>query len=226
MAHIKGYNCCFHLLTCGGICGLIAPMNDESTALFHRAHESLLKYDYYLCTVAGALCAYIAQTYTPQRLDSVFSILQTTSLMFLAASFWVGVKRIQITNMFIRLDYEYLEMRSAIEDYDESLEKGFPSYTNTTTGESITREELKLKRNALVGQLAQRNAQTPAEKLKARHLGMAQMYLLLTGFSIIVIAKVWQPYQSDFSHHPTATALTTNTPAQSLLETQANKPSK
>jgi hypothetical protein len=201
-------------------------MSDEGKLLFDRTHKALEKFDYYLCTVAGALFAYIVQTSPPQRLDNFFSIFQTVSLLLLAASFCCGIKRIQTANLVTRLDYEYLEAREISEKMTAALRAGVSHYENDTTGEVVPRESIESKRKDLVRDMTEKNSHVPTRKKWARRLGMAQFYFLLVGFLIILLAKVLQPYQSDFSRQPSATTLTTNTPTQSPLETQAGKQSK
>jgi hypothetical protein len=201
-------------------------MSDEGKLLFERTHKALEKFDYYLCTVAGALFAYIVQTSTSHRLDNFFSIFQTVSLLLLAASFCCGIKRIQTANMVTRLDYEYLEAREILEKMTAALRAGVSHYENDTTGEVVPRELIESKRKDLVSDMAEKNSHVPTRKKWARRLGMAQFYFLLFGFLIILLAKVLQPYQSDFRLHSNATILTTNTPAQAPLEIQASKPAK
>ena len=198
-------------------------MTDESKLLFERGHQSIEKFNYFLCTVAGALFAYIAQTYTPQKLDNFFSVLQTISLLLLAVSFCCGIIRIQTANMITRLDYEYLEACKIIANLDENLKSGLAHFKNNTTGETVTRESLQSRRDSLVKEMLEKNGHIPNKKSLARHLGTAQLYLLLAGFLIIFVAKVFQPYQPDYSARLNAIDQTTNRPAQSRVETQASK---
>ena len=44
--------------------------------LFRKGHESADKFDYFICTVAGAIFAYDAEHYLPRRLDFSFHLFE------------------------------------------------------------------------------------------------------------------------------------------------------
>ncbi|MGB8370146.1 MAG: hypothetical protein ACLPYZ_06475 [Limisphaerales bacterium] len=201
-------------------------MNEYSIEIFLRAHESQRKFDYFICSVAGALFAYIAQTYAPQKLDSLFSYLQTFSLPILAISFWAGIRRIQTANKLTYIDYALSEARENISHITEQLRGDFTQYTNNTTGERVTRESLELKRQNRLKDVSEYGKQSLNEMPRSRRLGRAQLFFLLLGFGLIFSARALQPYQSDFSRRMNATDQTTNRPAQTPVEIQSSKPPK
>jgi hypothetical protein len=184
-----------------------------------------VKFDYFLCGVAGALFAYIAQTYTPQKLDNAFSILQFASLLTLALSFYFGVKRIQTANMVTRLNYNEWKAGDAAEKITKALQDAV-TFQNDLTGDVASRKTLESERAVHLKEVSECKFHAEKESQKARRFGAMQLYFLLGGFLIILSAKVFQPYEMDFSRHSAAITQTTNTPAQSPVGIQTNKPAQ
>ena len=50
------------------------PAHAQITDLFSKQHASNEKLDYFMCTVAGALFAYIGQTFSPEKVSIKCSI--------------------------------------------------------------------------------------------------------------------------------------------------------
>lgn len=78
-------------------------MSDKSFDLFSKEHAASEKFDYFICSVAGALFAYIAQNYQPHKLDSWYHCLMPAALLSLTLSFlfgaWLIKKGIEITKI-------------------------------------------------------------------------------------------------------------------------------
>src|ERR1035437_1606045 len=87
-------------------------MNEISKAIYEREHTSVEKFDYFVCSVAGALFAYIGQTYTPHKLDSLHSVLMPLALLYLTLCFGFGFKRIQLSNIGTKLNKEVIKIET------------------------------------------------------------------------------------------------------------------
>lgn len=201
----------------------MAVRTESTIAAFERSSKAQIKFDYFMCGVAGALFAYIAQTYAPQKLDNCFSILQTASLLMLAISFYCGIKRIQTTNAVLRLNYKTFNANDVAENITGCLkdEKALVA-THAATGKPTTRQELEGQRANLLQLIDNYKKEVLVLQKKGNRLGWIQVNFLFFGFLLILVAKISQPYQSDFSPRPNATNRTMNTPVQSLAGNQSN----
>jgi hypothetical protein len=199
-------------------------MSDANELVYSKSHDAKLKFDYFICSVAGALFAYIAQTYIPQKLDSAFSIIQTIALLFLALSFYFGIRRIQYSSLSTELNFTLLQAEKGAANITETLKK-FTEYHHKITGKSLSRESLELSRTDFLAQSEDCRNRLQGSKSRARHFGRFQVYFLLAGFVIIFVSKVLQPYQLGF-HHQNATGQITNKSEPSPLRSQTNKPAQ
>jgi hypothetical protein len=205
-------------------------MYEQTQNLFEISKKADIKFDYFMCSVAGALFAYIAQTYTPQKLDNFFSVFQTVSLLLLAASFYCGIRRIQIINSVLRFNYDVALNTDNAGNITKVLRESKigqgESFRHATTGEPIDRQKLETQRSQLLEKIQKIQGLVQKERKKGGQHGRIQVNFLILGFAIILLSKVLQPYQSDFSHHPNAIGQTTNTQTQSLAGSQTSKPAQ
>jgi|SRR5665213_146389 len=79
----------------------------QANQLYNKGKDAADKFDYFVCTVAGAIFAYIAQHYTPKILAIDAASLEPVSLLLLAGSFFCGLKRIELGYRIIHLDREF-----------------------------------------------------------------------------------------------------------------------
>ena len=201
-------------------------MSEKADEVFGLSHKSSEKFDYFLCSVSGALFAYIAQTFTPQRLDNPFSALQTASLLFLAISFYAGIRRIQYRNAMIRENHVMLANAEHASKLTELLSNPGDSFRNKRTGKNEDRQTVQNQHQVYVDASNRAAATLQFVRTRAKRHGKAQVVFLLVGFLTIFSAKVLQPYQLDFLRHTNAIDQTTNRPAQSIADTQASRISK
>jgi hypothetical protein len=86
-------------------------MDASQTALelFRKGHEAADKFDYFVCTVAGAIFAYSAQHYSPRRLDFDWPLLEPISLLLLALAFYFGLKRIEASRTVTQINHSVVD---------------------------------------------------------------------------------------------------------------------
>jgi hypothetical protein len=101
--------------------------------LYSKSRDSLEKFDYFICSVAGAIFAYVAQHYTPKVLAIDAATLEPVSLVLLAASFFCGIKRIELSGTIHNMDryltiYQHYQNAAETErlkpEYDRNRAKG------------------------------------------------------------------------------------------------------
>jgi len=78
--------------------------------LYSKGKDAADKFDYFVCTVAGAIFAYIVQHYTPKVLAWDAATLEPVSLVLLAFSFYFGIKRIELGATIIHIDKDLTQL--------------------------------------------------------------------------------------------------------------------
>jgi len=121
-------------------------MHEISKAIYDRGDSgSVEKFDYFVCSVAGALFAYVGQNYTPHKLDSTYSVLTPLALVYLILSFGFGFRRIYIANIAKKLNKEFVKehgdcihLTKIINEFSSS--KRLVQPTDNVSGETTTIE--------------------------------------------------------------------------------------
>jgi hypothetical protein len=202
-------------------------VTEQSSEVFEMHQKGSQKLDYFLCSIAGALFAYITQTYSPQKLDNIFSILQTAALLILSVSFYAGIRRIQYANAMFRYNHDMLCANQDVVKLDAllNLPEKHSSFRNQSTGQTESRLQIEQKRLSRIEDAgAAEQLMAKARKKLARH-GQSQLRLLFLGFLAILVSKILQPYESDFHRAPSPIKWPTNEVRQleSIGNSQTNK---
>ena len=120
-------------------------MNDKSFELYSKERASGEKFDYYICSAAGALFAYIGQTYSPHTFDSWFYCLTPTALLALTVCFGVGLWSINISKNVTTLNKEVILLIEESTQILELLQQGDCQIFNSPKQKPATRGELVAK---------------------------------------------------------------------------------
>jgi len=184
-------------------------MNSRSDELWGKLNESTEKFDYFICGITGALFGYIAQTYTPQKIDGLIPVLMPLSLLFLIVSFYAGVRRIQYVQLAARLNQNmlfYSEMAGKLTtELLKADETGATILVNQSTGETFAREVAEQLRSANIEQSKKAKTLMDKQRPKAAKFGKLRDGFLVVGFIFILLSRVLQPYhQSKPDSKPTA----------------------
>ena len=177
-------------------------MNERSIGVYEMSHEGGVKFDYFICSVAGALFAYIAQTFVPQKLDNVFSILQMVSLLILAVSFYAGIRRIQYHNAMLRCNHKMLSASEDARKLDALLLSPQNSFENRATGKIESRQQVEQQRLIFLEDSRHWEQLAHQADKKCACRGKVQVNCLLLGFLTIFASKILQPYAEGFSLTP------------------------
>jgi len=70
-------------------------MANDTDKVYDFWRDSAQRFDYFITGLIGAVVAFIAQAYAPDKIGLNPSTLETLSLVILFASFWFGFKRIE-----------------------------------------------------------------------------------------------------------------------------------
>jgi hypothetical protein len=168
-------------------------MNEKSFELFSKEHSSSEKFDYFVCSVAGALFAYIGQTYTPHTFDSWFYYLTPIALLALTLCFCCGFILIKMSNDITRLNKVlYLEMEEG-ERLTKLLRTDQKEFTNSY-GVVASRESIEKERNEELDSAEEIRKEINSKDEKAAKWIYGRNSLLALGFILILLSKVLQPY--------------------------------
>lgn len=169
-------------------------MSKEKDTLYKHHYEAEQKYDYFIVGLAGAMFAYIVQTYVPAKIEFSPSVLEPVSLILLGFAFFVGLKRIEQVKVGVRLNHEYLNSKEQAKMLTNALQSESSSIIGSESGEPVSKEEISKRKKKHLERIDQcsegmkRNANASERTYRIRN------YLVMAGFGSIFLAKVLQPY--------------------------------
>jgi len=166
----------------------------KSTFVFAGAREAQQKFDYFIAGVAGALFAYIAQTYTPKKISFTPASLEPLALVFLALAFFYGMKRIENTVVVMRLNHEMLDAEEKAGSMTEAMASGISHGFNPHSGELISATELPALREFYRQQARSARDQAEVASIKGERFYTRRNQFLFAGFVAIFLTKLLQPY--------------------------------
>ncbi len=175
-------------------------MNGQSYDLFSKEHEADQKFQYYFCTIAGALFAYVVQNYKPHKFDSVYFLLIPLAMLLLTVCFLFGLWLIHKSKIITKLNKEgvsYFEenqnIMTKLSETDKVTNRPYETFTNMF-GTIDTRHTLMqlMQKNAAEAEKSNRSAK--AEMNCADKIESVRNWTLAFGFLLIFVAKIVQPY--------------------------------
>lgn len=167
-------------------------MSERSLMTFEHYREASQRFDYFITGLSGALCAYIAQTFQPEKIAVSPKTLELIALLLLIGSVIAGFKRIEAIIQTHKLNHQKLDL----------TEK---------TGAILTNFNGQPMVNILSGDVLQPDqAETTVLLLKSqipiiensldKWVGLSgtaysiRNWMLILGFLSLVVAKVWSAY--------------------------------
>lgn len=169
-------------------------MNEKSFELYSKERASGEKFDYYICSAAGALFAYIGQTYTPHIFDSWYYYLMPVALMALTVCFAVGLWTINISKHVTTLNKEVVLLLEESTQILELLQKGDCQVFDSPKQKQATRAELIAKVETNRTSMDEMRADAMEKIQRADWLNVLRNLSLIVGFILILASKVLQPY--------------------------------
>jgi hypothetical protein len=175
------------------------PAHYQITDLFTKQHASNERLDYFMCSVAGALFAYIGQTFAPENLHIVTNISTIVSLLLLSLAFYCAYRRIQTQNAVTRGNKMEIEacnliktMFERIHEFEEKERQGLRGKITNEMGEPYTIERLKTEKLQKEQELQIIREDIEIDRTSHIRYGIWRDRLLLCGFIGILAAKVFQ----------------------------------
>ena len=185
--------------------------------IYKKAHAAADKFDYFVCTVAGAIFTYDAEHYVPRRLDFSFHSLESVSLLLLPLAFICGVQKLRYSVRGTHINHglndseeKSLKLARELDDDKKAKEPQYCEASRQMMLQDIHKHRANV--DILAAQLSKVDA-------VGRRWYLARDILLVAGFVAIYLSKVLQPYDADFS----ASAIASGRPAQ--IQSPAAHPS-
>ena len=164
---------------------------ERSDKLYEASMGAQQKFDYFVLGIVGALCAFVGESFKPTPLGLNPSTLEFLSLLMLVSSAVAGFLRIQGTNQLMRMNSHYLRMQEEKGAMTSVL--GSP-IINRGTGEIFSADQVAAKVSALEEVVP--TAREALDKVGRATLRTynARNWLLLFGFLLLLLSKVWDAY--------------------------------
>jgi len=169
-------------------------MNEKSFELYSKERASGEKFDYYICSAAGALFAYIGQTYTPHAFDSWYYYLMPIALFTLTVCFGIGLWTINISKHVTTLNKEVVLLLEESTQILELLQTSDGDFFDSPKQKRATRAELTTKVETNRTSMDEMRSEAMARIQRADWLNVVRNLSLIFGFLLILAAKVLQPY--------------------------------
>lgn len=171
---------------------------ERSLIAVERAHQGSQRFDYFVLGVSIALCAYIGQTISPQKLGWSPNSLEVASVIFLIISAFCGFKRIEAR---IRMDELNHEILDAYEKRGRLVSHGVTGrpFINQSTGDVLGPSELQEKKADIEKALPRFHADLAKVHERSENLYRWRNRLLAVGFIGLFLAKVLLPYFAQCS---------------------------
>jgi hypothetical protein len=176
-------------------------MADMDKEIFEMERTSIQKYDYFICSAAGALFAYVGEHYEPHKFDSTYSTLTPLALICLILSVGFGIKSIYLSNMVKRFNLYHLKHHEDCISITKKLTE-FSASQNTVlpldeaSGKVLPVEYLTSRKEEKL-QLMDRLEKAGHSQIKrAIRYERVRDICLMVGLVLIFCSKILQPYLS------------------------------
>jgi hypothetical protein len=168
-------------------------MEKRSLIAYEHYTKANQRFEYFLTSIIGAMCAYIANSFAPKQFGLNHNSLELLSLLILAMSFYFSIKRLHGVTMMHRISSERLDLyekRGAL-----VVNSNEPSIINEETGDILNSQDI-------INEIGRIDKVIPGiekhidkhNKILNRYYNL-RFYFLYFGFILLIASKVWSAYQ-------------------------------
>ena len=153
------------------------------------------KFDYYVTALTGALCAYVGQTFQPERLSWSANTLELVALLILVFSVFAGFRKIETLIVFHRLNHQHLyngEIIGALLIGIRESQTG--TVINEDSGEVWTAQSANEKISDLQRQMPAIQKQKREVQKNGNIWYKLRNRTLFAGFILLVVSRVLMAY--------------------------------
>ncbi|MEA2205049.1 MAG: hypothetical protein QOE77_1825 [Blastocatellia bacterium] len=167
-------------------------MTDRSIVAYEHYRDATQRFEYFILGVSGALCAYVGQHLTPQKIGMKPYGIELVSLLLLVGSIILGFKRIEKIIACHNLNHSLLSL------YEQrgqlvTNSKGQP-LVNAASGESLSAEGTTRRIAELEQAIPARQKAFDRIAAQANTYYKIRNWFLGVGFLGLLVSKVVTPY--------------------------------
>jgi hypothetical protein len=171
------------------------PVSEQKRSLVAYKYwaESSHRFDYFIAGLIGAVIAYIAQSYAPQKLGFNPSTLELVALLVLLSAFICAFKRIEVSTEAFRMMSQRLDAIECFENITKAQLES-PFFQDLKTGEVVDAETAEQRKERLKATAEQANKAAEKFGKRSHQFYRRRNRLLFTGFALLLAAKVLSAY--------------------------------
>lgn len=166
--------------------------SERSDSVFAHYRLASEKFDYFVTGLTGAICAYITQTYHPEKLSINPNTLELLSLLLLIGSVVAGFKRIEHSLVAYRYNAHTLRLQEQKGQLVSKSSGGM--VVNEATGEVLDPVSVHTTIQAISEVLPEFEESQNKSANIAGNWYKARNWLLFLGFMSLIGSKVWSAY--------------------------------
>ena len=166
---------------------------DRSDKVHSQWRDSAEKFDYFILGVTCALCAFISQTYKPERVGFNAGTLELIALLVLVLAVVAGFRRIERSLQATAINHRVLHAYEARGGMVAKLPEG-RTLLNEATGEFYSPEAAIRRVADLTKEIKHFEAQLGPVQQSAQVKYHLRNGLTLGGFLCLLGARVWSAY--------------------------------
>jgi FtsZ-binding cell division protein ZapB len=163
-------------------------MADHSVEAWKSWKDAQLKYDYYMVGLVAALFAYVGSNYIPQKFAFSQNTLELISIIILAISLIVGIKRLEIDLQLQTITLKQCEVRELKKAANTIAANG--GSNNLETGGFITVLEANERASQMQSALNTLDEAFRDKAKNAQRFFIARNWALTLGFITLAASKV------------------------------------
>ncbi len=165
---------------------------ERSDRVYEKWHQATERFDYFILGVNGALCAYISQTYKPEKLGINPGTVELLALLLLILAAIAGFRRIERTIQATLLNHQLL--RKQEQKGSLVAKSGVCTLVNESTGDILSPPEIAKNIENLSNIAQEIYDKIRKVKSSAYRWYHIRNWLLFLGFSALLGAKVYSAY--------------------------------
>ncbi|MDF1811416.1 MAG: hypothetical protein P1V20_04360 [Verrucomicrobiales bacterium] len=199
--------------------------HEKADAVYDAAHAAQQKFEYFLTGSIGAMFAYTAQTYNPEKLGVNPSTIEAAAIITFAVAFFLGICRISAIYISLAISYEQLHARADA----KAIREGLKTVDSVAESLSPQQKENRDQLRQLLASKESRSQSAQALRDEAHRKGLlyhnSRNYLLMLGFGLLICSKLWTPY-FDSRQMPQEHKLEQSKPSQASLPGDQRAPAE
>ncbi len=155
--------------------------------------EAAQKFDYFIAGISTALAGYLGQNFRPERLGWSPGLLELLSMLAFVGAVAASLKRIESTVHALRVNVQQLEKSEIAVQLAEAIELETPVRFRES-GKEVDSTYLRQAHASHEEMVKAAQDITKQIQARAQRWYTTRTYFLVSGFLLLIAARVWQAY--------------------------------